>query len=586
MVRSTFTLLKREAIGVGVENPCREKRHQRVLECSEMKNFQAFCWTFVVLLLFGTTLLGCGQEEGRPNAIAFPDNQDEGIDQCDDGIRNGAETDIDCGGGQCPRCEQNSRCVNGSDCVTGICDRGVCADSQCRGRDCLAGQSCYRGDCFPECRNQEECPGDSQRCVGGACVPTNCEGVSCDEDREICYLGACYAACERSRDCRGQGAQCISGACIIPSCSDGIQTGDESDVDCGGSQCGPCEAGQRCLAPSDCAQDAGSWSSCEFSAGDICASQGVQSREVSTLECSNNICVGDVETETQSCTRDTDGISCGDVSPQSWGACQAVDGASACSTEGIQYRDVVAEQCLSGSCQAVSDRESRTCIFNPEGESCATGISCATDGVCEADGSCRVENIAFNTCAIDGQCFNAGEFHPEYTCKICEPGLYQDHWSYYYCTDTYTSTNCGSGAVSCQLPGYWEYRIWELQSNQNVPFENASGINLSTNSFQGCSSILDMVVQFIIGGFGAKGEVEVNLSTPWGGNYRVLERGEISGVQTFQVSYPYPVRPADGADFLGRSGNGTWTVNFNNTGSRFALENIIVEELIVELWCE
>lgn len=37
-----------------------------------------------------------------------------------------------------------------------------------------------------------------------------------------------------------------------PTCSDGIQDGNETDVDCGGGTCGRCAAGKTCKAPADC----------------------------------------------------------------------------------------------------------------------------------------------------------------------------------------------------------------------------------------------------------------------------------------------------------------------------------------------
>ena len=41
--------------------------------------------------------------------------------RCDDGVRNGDETDIDCGGAVCGRCGQERQCVQNSDCVSGQC---------------------------------------------------------------------------------------------------------------------------------------------------------------------------------------------------------------------------------------------------------------------------------------------------------------------------------------------------------------------------------------------------------------------------------------------------------------------------------
>lgn len=40
---------------------------------------------------------------------------------CTDGIKNGAETDVDCGGSSCPKCIQNKICNINSDCQSGNC---------------------------------------------------------------------------------------------------------------------------------------------------------------------------------------------------------------------------------------------------------------------------------------------------------------------------------------------------------------------------------------------------------------------------------------------------------------------------------
>ncbi|QDG49339.1 hypothetical protein FIV42_00885 [Persicimonas caeni] len=78
---------------------------------------------------------------------------------------------------------------------------------------------------------------------GGECEPC-AEGKGCEVD-EDCEGGTCYGEGE-NRICRSN------------QCRDGAKNGEETDVDCGGSLCGPCEAtvDQRttpaCVAPSDC----------------------------------------------------------------------------------------------------------------------------------------------------------------------------------------------------------------------------------------------------------------------------------------------------------------------------------------------
>ena len=45
---------------------------------------------------------------------------------CSDRRQDGSETDVDCGGGTCPTCPSNERCVVNGDCTSNICDAGVC----------------------------------------------------------------------------------------------------------------------------------------------------------------------------------------------------------------------------------------------------------------------------------------------------------------------------------------------------------------------------------------------------------------------------------------------------------------------------
>ncbi len=44
---------------------------------------------------------------------------------CVDGVRNGSETDVDCGG-VCPACLNGERCISGSDCLANVCTAGIC----------------------------------------------------------------------------------------------------------------------------------------------------------------------------------------------------------------------------------------------------------------------------------------------------------------------------------------------------------------------------------------------------------------------------------------------------------------------------
>src|SRR5690348_4047503 len=63
-------------------------------------------------------LIGC-------NVIENPDVQDE-AGTCTDGRRNGAESDVDCGGDACGSCIGGSECKAAADCRSSICRSGRC----------------------------------------------------------------------------------------------------------------------------------------------------------------------------------------------------------------------------------------------------------------------------------------------------------------------------------------------------------------------------------------------------------------------------------------------------------------------------
>jgi hypothetical protein len=44
---------------------------------------------------------------------------------CSDGVKNGAETDVDCGG-LCVPCGDGLKCMNDFDCKSGVCQSGSC----------------------------------------------------------------------------------------------------------------------------------------------------------------------------------------------------------------------------------------------------------------------------------------------------------------------------------------------------------------------------------------------------------------------------------------------------------------------------
>ncbi|MCY1011413.1 fibrinogen-like YCDxxxxGGGW domain-containing protein [Nannocystis pusilla] len=63
-------------------------------------------------------------DDGNQSNNDFCSNQCV-LPTCSDGVKNGSETDVDCGG-SCGKCGLNLQCTGGLDCTTGYCNAGKC----------------------------------------------------------------------------------------------------------------------------------------------------------------------------------------------------------------------------------------------------------------------------------------------------------------------------------------------------------------------------------------------------------------------------------------------------------------------------
>jgi plastocyanin len=132
---------------------------------------------------------------------------------CGDTVKNGTETDVDCGG-SCSPCPIGKACLAPADC-------------------------------------------QSKACSGNVCQPSCTDGIQNQGEADVDCAGPC-AKCGPSKKC-GTGADCAGGLCdatahtCTPTCTDGAKNNAETDVDCGGGTCGACGLGKACAQPSDCA---------------------------------------------------------------------------------------------------------------------------------------------------------------------------------------------------------------------------------------------------------------------------------------------------------------------------------------------
>jgi len=204
-------------------------------------------------------------DSGAPDADGRPADGpgSTGAPTCVDHLKDGVETDVDCGGsGSCDRCGNGKACVTGTDCMAGACSAGLCQTAGCANAskdgsetdvDC-GGPAC--GPCGEgkSCRVAADC--SSGTCTGGVCEVPSCtdhmmNGGETDVD---CGGGACPACppqggCAIARDCTS--GVCAGGSCAVASCADTVKNQGETGVDCGGP-CPPCPSGQPCLVPADC----------------------------------------------------------------------------------------------------------------------------------------------------------------------------------------------------------------------------------------------------------------------------------------------------------------------------------------------
>ncbi len=278
----------------------------------------------VVLLSVG----GC--DTGPPPIGPLPDagprfdaGSDAGGPDCDNRMRDGDETGIDCGG-SCAGCDNGDPCRVAEDCQSVVCSRGRCLVPSCSdevrngretGRDC--GGDCGLCPGGEPCTTNDQCV--SGRCRGAVCTMSSCDDgrLNADETDTDCGGPLCRActgglACRRDSDCAS--LICSAEICTIAACNDRVQNQDETSVDCGGAFCPPCRDGLACDRDTDC-----EGRRC-LDGGCVSCTDRVRNAEETDVDCGGGLC--DACRDGAMCGTDTDCvnefcfmgtcISCGD----------------------------------------------------------------------------------------------------------------------------------------------------------------------------------------------------------------------------------------------------------------------------------
>jgi hypothetical protein len=147
---------------------------------------------------------------------------------CLDGVKDGDESDVDCGG-SCDGCGPHKLCYGDFDCsVT------------------ASGCEPATGGCF--------CQYITHQCVFDHCYDGKISGDETDVDCGGSMCNPCVngLGCRQNSDCKSLACDGVTFLCILNLCFDRKQDGAESDIDCGGINCGPCSTGRKCGSSFDC----------------------------------------------------------------------------------------------------------------------------------------------------------------------------------------------------------------------------------------------------------------------------------------------------------------------------------------------
>jgi hypothetical protein len=148
---------------------------------------------------------------------------------CMDGVKDGLETDVDCGGASACRCAPGTpwwACY-----WQGV---AACELFACGG--CPTGRACNTGgDCESQVCRPTSLPACvfARRCAGTCSAPTCSDHIQNGDETGV-DCGGCCPPCETPP--------------TVPTCSDGVQNQGELGIDCGGP-CSPkacCDARGRC----------------------------------------------------------------------------------------------------------------------------------------------------------------------------------------------------------------------------------------------------------------------------------------------------------------------------------------------------
>jgi plastocyanin len=240
---------------------------------------------------------------------------------CGDGTKNGAETDVDCGGPLCGKCMMGLTCAIGGDCMEGVCNPVL--------------KTCSAPSCTDGVKNSDE-------------TDVDCGGLTCND----CITGQ---ACGNPADCASKVCTGVPLTCKAPLCDDLVTNGNETDKDCGGPDCGDCANGQLCSAGNDCQSlvCSGTPKTCQMPT----CTDGAKNGAETAVDCGGGTCTACVDSS--ACNVNADCLN---------GFCNAL---KVCATP----------TCMDGAKNGMEtdqDCGGPTCPDCTDGKTCASGADCTS----------------------------------------------------------------------------------------------------------------------------------------------------------------------------------------------------------------
>jgi hypothetical protein len=185
------------------------------------------------------------------------------------GVGGVAGTENAAGSAGAPQsCAGDSDCPAPTRCTSSTCVGGACLEAPLPFGSpvtVLTASACQKivcdGQGSPIARPDPSNVPASAPCMVSSCdaqgnalsLPANAGTPCLSATGSLCDGAGRCVACLTAADCPS-GQSCVAQRCVGSSCSDGVRSGSETDVDCGGlNSCSRCRAGQHCNSNADCA---------------------------------------------------------------------------------------------------------------------------------------------------------------------------------------------------------------------------------------------------------------------------------------------------------------------------------------------